>query len=219
MYLGYWRLQIVMKMMIVGITGSFGAGKSTVAGFFKKQGAFVFDADKIAHEALLKKAACYEKIVKIFGNKILKENGEIDRRCLGRIVFDDKLLLKKLCDIIHPYVIKRIKRDIKGLRRIKGSAAAVLDASLLIEAGLRGLVDKLIVVKAGSRRQIERCRKNYGLSGKEVMARIKSQMPIGEKIRFADFVIDNSKSKKRTRGEARKIWERIRPRTIRKKRI
>ena len=206
-------------MMIIGITGSFGTGKTIVAAFLKALGAKVLDADKIAHEALLPKTITYKKIVKIFGNKILKENDEIDRRCLGRIVFDDKLLLKKLCNIIHPYVIKRIKRDIKGLKRINNNAVIVLDIPLLVEAGLQGLVDKLIVVKAGSRQQIERCRKNYGLSGEEVLARIKSQMPIGEKIRFADFVIDNSKSKERTRGEVRKIWERIRPRTIRKKRI
>ena len=212
--------------LIVGITGGFGTGKTTAAAFFKALGAKVLDADKIAHEALLKEATghrpqatCYKKIVKIFGKEILRKDKGIDRKKLGLIVFGNKTLLKRLNSIVHPYVIKRIKEGVKEIRRLKTKTVVVLDAPLLIEAGLRGLVDKLIVVKAGSRQQIERCRKNYGLSGEEVLARIKSQMPIGEKIRFADFVIDNSKSRERTRGEVRKIWERIRPRTIRKKRI
>lgn len=203
------------RCLIIGVTGSFGTGKSTVAGFFKKQGARVFDADKIAHEALFVRC---EKIVKIFGKGVLKKDGEINRKKLGEIVFKNKALLRKLNSIVHPYVIKRIKEEIKKIRRSKKQTVVVLDVPLLIEAGLQGLVDKLIVVKAGLGQQIERCRKDYNLSGNEILERINAQMPIREKIRFADFVIDNSKSRERTRGEVKKIWERIQPRTIRKKR-
>ncbi len=202
--------------LIVGVTGSFGTGKSTVAGFFKKQGARVFDADKIAHEAL---SVRYKKIVKIFGKGILKKDKEIDRKKLAKVVFGNRELLTTLNSIVHPYVIKRIKEGVKKIRRLKTKTVVVLDVPLLIEAGLQGLVDKVIVVKAGSRQQVERCRKSYGLCRNEALARIHSQMPIRKKIRFADFVIDNSKSKERTKGEVRKIWERIRPQTIREKRI
>lgn len=212
--------------LIIGVTGSFGTGKSTVAGFFKKQGACVFDADKIAHEALLRKSTvhgprstCYKKIVKIFGKEILKKNKEIDRKKLAKVVFRNKKLLNTLNSIVHPYVIKRIKDGVKRQRRLKSQTVVVLDVPLLIEAGLQGLVDKVIVVKAGLRQQIERCRKSYGFSRGKVLERINAQMPIKEKIRFADFVIDNSKGKERTRGEVKKIWERIRPQTIQKKRI
>jgi dephospho-CoA kinase len=200
------------------VTGGFGAGKSTVAGFFKRRGARVFDADKIAHEALMPGSPTYARIARVFGSGILRKNKEVDRNKLAKVVFESGALLKKLNDIVHPYVVKRIKSGIKNVKRGGPEAVIVLDVPLLIEAGLQGMVDKVIVVKAGLGQQVERCRRSCNLSRDEVLARISSQMPVREKIRFADFVIDNTKSKERTRREVKKIWERIRPRTIRKKR-
>jgi dephospho-CoA kinase len=115
-------------------------------------------------------------------------------------------------------VIRRIKEGVKKIRRANTETVIVLDVPLLIEAGLQGLVDRLIIVKAAQQQQIARCLKDYGLTRKDILARIKAQMPIKEKIRFADFVIDNSGTLERTKKEVRKIWERIQPRTIQRKR-
>jgi dephospho-CoA kinase len=213
-------------MTIIGLTGGFGTGKSTVAAFFRKRGAVVIDADALAHETLLKKVTrlpghqitCYKRIVKVFGNRILNKNREIDRKKLAAIVFADKKLLNKLNGIVHPHVIRRMKGEVKKIRRADKNAVVVLDIPLLIEAGLEGLADKIVVVKAGLRQQLERCRKSLGLSEAKALARIKAQMPLRKKIRLADFVIDNSGSKERTKGEVRRIWERIRRPTIRKRR-
>jgi len=207
------------KVVVIGVTGSLGTGKTLVAGFFKDLGAAVLDADKIAHGALSPKAGTYKRILKIFGSQILKKGGSVDRRLLGKIVFDNKALLKKLCDIIHPYVIKIINREIRRIKREARRPAIILDIPLLVEANLMGLIDFLIVVKIGRKQQIERCRKETELSAKEISARIGAQMSLAKKARFADFLIDNSKTEKQTKGEVKKIWAEIQQQTVRKKRI
>lgn len=196
-------------MKVIGVTGSFGMGKTTVAGFFKDLGAVVLDADEIAHKALLPKSAACKKILKIFGNAILNKHKEIDRESLGKLVFKDESLLRKLCRIIHPVVIKDIKIQIKRIKEKTSDAVVVLDVPLLIEADLINLVDKLIVVKTNKKIQISRCRKKTGLDEKEILARIKAQMPLREKIRFSDFIIDNNRTKSQTKREVKKIWEKI----------
>jgi len=213
-------------VITIGITGSFGTGKTTVAEYFKALGAKVLDADKIAHETLLKKVTghkspvtCYKKIVKIFGKKILKKNKEIDRKKLGKIVFRDRTLLKKLNSIIHPYVIKKIKKGIEEIKMENSKAMIVLDIPLLVETGLLGLVDKLVVVNASRNAQIDRCRKKTGLARTEILARITAQAPLKRKVRISDFVIDNNGTEKQTKREVEKVWERMQPQTARKKRI
>lgn len=196
-------------MRIIGVTGGFGTGKTTVAGFFKRFGVIVLDADKIAHDAISPKGAACKKVLKIFGKKILRKDKEINRRRLGEIVFRNKPLLGRLCGIIHPAVIKDIKEKIKAIKKQRPNAVVILDIPLLVEAGLLDLIDKLIVVKADKRLQISRCRKKTGLSGKDILARIKAQMPIKEKIRVSDFIIDNSGTKKQTKKEVKKLWEKI----------
>lgn len=206
-------------MTVIGVTGSFGTGKTTVAGMFKKLGAVVFDADKIAHEAFLPGSETYKKTLKIFGRGILRSDGEIDRRQLGRIVFTDKSRLERLCGIVHPYVIRKIRRGINGVRRGNSAATVVLDIPLLIEAGLLSLIDKLIVVKTDQRTQIKRCQQRSGLNRKAILARTRAQMPLRGKIRFSDFIIDNTGTKQKTKREVRKVWEEIQQQAVRKKRI
>ena len=205
-------------MKVIGITGGFGTGKTTVARIFKGLGAVVLDADEIAHKVISRSRPAYKRIVKIFGGGILK-NKKIDRKRLGEIAFQNKALLRKLCKIIHPLVIRKIKEEISRLKRKAPAAVVVLDVPLLIEAGLLRMVDELIVVKASRNLQIKRCQEKTGKKRQDILARIKAQMPINEKIRFSDFVIDNSGTRNRTKGKVRKIWEQIQQRIIRKKRI
>jgi dephospho-CoA kinase len=167
--------------MIIGITGNFGSGKTTVAKAFGRMGYFVIDADKIGHDILKKEA--YAKVVKAFGKGILK-NRKIDRKKLGQIVFNDKSKLRKLNKITHPIIIKNINKKIKSLKNKK----IIIDAAVLIEAKWYKICDKVIVVKISKENQLKRAKnKEYA------KAIIKNQMSQTKKLKYADFVIDNDK--------------------------
>ncbi|OGX15105.1 MAG: dephospho-CoA kinase [Omnitrophica WOR_2 bacterium GWC2_44_8] len=168
--------------MIIGITGSIGTGKTTVAGIFKSLGAYVIDADKLVHRIL--DAPLRKKI--------------------GRYVFKDSLALKRLCGILHPIVKREIALEIKKNRSRK---VIVIDAPLLIEANVHKKCDSVIVVKASYQKQLERARGNLALSLKQVKERLKQQLPMREKIAMADFVIDNGGSLRNTEKQVKKIWK------------
>jgi len=187
--------------MIIGITGSFGTGKSTVARMFRDLGALVLDADKIAHKLIRPGTPSYSLIVSCFGKGVICEDRRISRPKLGKMVFGNKKLLKKLNDILHPVVIKEIKARAGSAR----SRPIVIDAPLLIEAQLTGLVDTLIVVKTSRNTQISRS----GMGSSEALKRIKAQLPLSEKIKMADFVIDNEGSLLQTKRQVKDIWKQI----------
>ena len=189
--------------MVIGITGSFGTGKSFVASVFRSLGAKVVDADRMAHEVIRKGTPEYRRIVKGFGKNILTGRGEIDREKLGEVVFSDVALLRKLTGIVHPEVIRKIRRSVEAAGK---KDIVVIDAPLLIEANLSKLIDKLVVVKCSKRRQIERCQEKFCLQKKEILRRIRNQMPLSKKLKMADIVIDNSLTKAHTKKQVRKVW-------------
>jgi len=195
------------KKLIIGITGSFASGKTSVARMFKSYGAYLIDADKIAHINFKPGTEAYRKLVKEFGQAILSKGKAVDRGKLAKIVFNNNKLLQKLNKIIHPAIIRNIKSRVKHSKK----RIIVLDAPLLIEAGLRSIADKLIVVKANKEIQIKRAIQKIGISRKEALQRIRSQMPLSAKVRLADFVIDNNgrieKSKKQVRAIRRLLWK------------
>jgi len=189
------------KNIVLGITGGFGSGKTTVARIFKSFGAKLIDADKIAHRVLNRGGKAYKKIINTFGRDILKKNRQIERQKLAKIVFNNKNLLKRLNGIIHPEVIRIIKNEIKVSR----AKVIVLDAPLLLEAGLERMVDKLIVVKITKGRQIKRIKNKTSLSKADILKRIASQIPLRAKMRLADFVIDNSGTVEKTKEQVGQI--------------
>ena len=193
-------------MKVIGVTGNFGTGKTFVASIFASLGAKVLDADRIAHDAIKPGMPAYRRIVGIFGSSILDNKGNIERKRLARIVFSSKEDLRRLNRIVHPEVIKVIKRKIA---RAGKARVVVIDAPLLIETNLTGLVDKLIVVKSSKRAQIERCTKKFCIKKEDVLKRMGHQIPIGEKIKMADFVIDNNGTRSETKTEVRKVWRRM----------
>lgn len=193
-------------MKVIGITGNFGTGKSFVASIFKELGAHVIDADKVAHETIKKGTPEYRKVVGVFGKEILDKDGDIDRKELAGIVFSDSDKLKKLNSIIHPAVITYIR---KRIRKAHGKALVVIDAPLLIEAGLTGILDSLIVVKSSRAEQIKRCVSKFKMKKEEVLKRIENQMPMSEKIRLADFVIDNSGTRSQTKKQVMNLQKEI----------
>ncbi|MCM8790759.1 MAG: dephospho-CoA kinase [Candidatus Omnitrophica bacterium] len=193
-------------MKVIGLTGSFGTGKTFVASLFKSKGAKVLDADAIAHECITKGTPVFKKIVRAFGKRVLRPRGEIDRKKLAKIVFGNKKALARLNSLVHPEVIQKLRARI---RRCGPEDIVVIDAPLLIEAGAKELVDKLIVVTCPKKRQIERCVKKFRIKRQEVMKRIASQIPLKRKIKIADFVIDNGKTKNATKRQVEKLWKEI----------
>lgn len=187
--------------MRLGITGSFGSGKTTVAGMFAGLGAGVIDADKITH-ALLQDAGVKQRIKNIFGAKVFF-GSRIDREKLGETVFKNKRLLDKLCGILHPRVIREIER-ISRRSKINGRPI-IIDAPLLLEAGLGKKMDAVIVVYAPRKAQLRRLREK-GYTYSQVCSRIRMQLPLREKLKSADYVIDNGNGLEQTEKQVKKIW-------------
>ena len=177
---------------IIGITGSIGSGKTAIAKIFSKHHFTRIDADEIAHQIIKKKSYAYKKIIKEFGNGILDKKRNIDRKKLGNIVFNSDKKLKKLNSIMHPIIVREIKNQIKKIQGKCGdNAKIVIDAPLLLETKTKNLVENIIVVKSDKNKSIKRLVKKFP---KERIEKIlKSQMPLNEKLKHADFVIDNSK--------------------------
>ncbi len=172
--------------MILGVTGSIGAGKTTVAMLFKKLGAYVIDADKIVHQLL----------------------DEPTRKRLGSFIFEDDMALKKLCTLLHPIVKKIIL--LKAQKNIS-EKIIVIDAPLLIESSLHKKCDYVVVVKSPYKKQLERARKNLSISVYQIRKRLQLQMSLREKLAVADFVIDNSGSFKNTEKQVKEVWKKIQP--------
>lgn len=191
--------------LILGITGSFGSGKSIVAGLFASSKAKVIDADKIAHLVIRRGSRAYKRICLVFGKEVIGKNKEIDRRKLAQAAFRNKNSIKKLNSIVHPEVIRIIKRKIKAVK----SGIVVLDAPLLIEAGLKKLVDKLIVVETAREEQIRRIRSKTHLSRSQILKRIKYQVSLSRKVGLADFIIDNNGSLEETKRRVKKISKKL----------
>lgn len=196
-------------MLVVGLTGGFGTGKTTVANMFKELGARIVDADKIAHDVIRNKKDIIKKIVCIFGRTILRKDGLINRRRLGEAAFIDKKNIKALMALIHPEVKLKINIILDRIRQRDEKVVVVLDVPLLIEADMHSIVDVVIVVTADEAIQLKRCKARTGLSMGAIKRRIAFQLPIREKTGFAEFVIDNSGDRGKTRRQVRRIWERL----------
>ena len=194
------------RKTIVGVTGSFSSGKTTVTELLKAADILVIDADKIARRLTKPGEACYRRIVSSFGKGILTKDGSIDRRKLAEKAFINKLTVDKLNRAVHPEVIKSIKEKIRTCAKQK----IILDAPLLIEAGLHNAVDRLVVVDIGETEQLKRAKSRSGLNHYQILKRAKRQIPLSCKVRMADFVIDNNGSIKKTKFQVdkirRKLW-------------
>jgi dephospho-CoA kinase len=191
------------RRIVIGVTGGFGSGKTTVSGVFESLGARVIDADNVAHRLLRRNKRVYRRIVSAFGTGILKKGKEIDRAKLATLVFASPDSLKKINRITHPEIIREIGEKIRYYGK---KEAVVLDAPLLIEAGLANMVDKLVVVNINRNTQIERLYQNTSLDKADILRRIRSQIPLSAKVRMADFVIDNNGAVQDTRKQVKMVW-------------
>ncbi len=196
-------------MVVIGVTGSVGMGKSTVAGMFKRLGAVVLDADEIAHQVMEPKRLAWRQIVAVFGEGVLNEDQTVNRRRLAAIVFPDPERRKRLERIIHPQVLRAIRQQLHRLRRARRVRAVVLDIPLLVEVGAQELVDALVVVTAPPEVQRERLTQKYGWSEEDINARVAAQWDLAAKAALADYVVDNSDGVDATRTQVKRIWNQL----------
>lgn len=185
--------KIFTSEMIIGITGSIGSGKTTVAKLFSRHHFNRIDADEIGHKLMQKNLPIRKKLTNFFDNEILDRNNDVDRKKLGDIVFSNGDKLIKLNSIMHPLIIREIKAQINEIKNKCGSLAKIIiDAPLLLETNAKSLVDKIIVVKCDERKIFDRLSKKF--SKEKIENILKSQMPLKEKLKHADFIIDNNES-------------------------
>ena len=195
--------------MIIGVTGGIGSGKSTVAGFFEKWGASVIDVDKLGWRVLEEKQ---QEIKKVFGDKIFQvhrilRNGKIDRKKLGRIVFENPEKKKIFDSIVHPPLIKELEKQLLTLNS-QLSTLVFVDCALIYEWRINNWFDKIILVTSDYPKKLQRLM-NSGYTQKEAEDRIHSQLPDSEKKKTADWIIENN-SNLRTLGQnAKRIWDSI----------
>jgi len=195
-------------MLRVGLTGGIACGKSTVAAILREYGIIVIEADLLAHKLIEPGHVAYVDVVREFGKGVLNADGMVDRAKLGAIVFANPGKLERLNQIVHPHVIDAAERRMAELARQEGSAVAVVEAALLIEAGYAERFDRLVVVWCRPEQQRERLLAR-GLTPAQVEQRISAQMPIEQKRRMATDEIDCSGSLASTRQQVEQLAARL----------
>jgi dephospho-CoA kinase len=193
-------------MLHVGLTGNIASGKSYTASLFAELGVHIIDADRIAHELLPCGAKTYHKIVEAFGAQILDKHMNIDRRRLAHLVFFDENQRLLLNSLTHPDIHEEILRRISDLEQQWSRGIIMVDAALMVETGGYKRYHCLVVVACDPLLQLSRLMSRDALTEKEAKARISSQMPIEEKIKLADYVIDNSGTLKQTHDQVDDVY-------------
>ena len=197
--------------LIVGLTGGIACGKTTVAELLAQHGADVIDLDEIGHRLLKKDSPVFDQIVKAFGKEVLDESGDISRAKLGRIVFHYSECRLRLNQITHPAIIEQSWTEAQRMAALGTERIIIIDSPLLIEAGMQDIVDIVVVVISDKKTQLDRLiqrgiKQKKPLRVKEAQARIHSQMPLSEKIKYADFVVENNGGLDELKTKVAKLW-------------
>jgi dephospho-CoA kinase len=205
-------------MLIAGLTGGVASGKTAVSQTLKEEGAYIIDADQIARELVLPHKPAWSELITAFGQEILQEDGSIQRKKLADKVFADPKQRKLLNQILHPRIKEEMDRRAKEIGKKDPEAIVVIDAPLLIELGDHREMDKVIVVTSTQAQQIGRLKDRDGTNPEEALNIISSQMPLKEKLKFADYVIRNEGSMEETQNRAREVYQELKKIALQKKR-
>ena len=193
-------------MLNVGLTGGIASGKSTVSRILAEKGAVLIDFDEMAHAVQDPGGPVWREIIRHFGREMLLEDGTIDRRKLGETVFADREKRELLNRLVHPAIFEEWQRRLAEIRARRADAIVVSDIPLLIEAGMKEMVDLVLLVCITPEEQIRRVMARDGFSREEAERRLAAQMPIDEKLRSADIVIRNEGSPEETRWAVSTVW-------------
>lgn len=195
-------------MIVIGLTGGIGTGKTTVSQMLAGLGATVIDADKLGHEALRPGSPVWQELVEAFGPGILKADRQIDRAKLGEVVFNNPEALKRINAITHPRLYRMVENQIEDYRK-QGVGVVVVEAAALIEANWLALMDEIWVTVASQECVLERVKKRSNFNGEQIMARIRSQISSDERIKHATVVIDTDCTLEGVRERVEKEWNRL----------
>lgn len=198
-------------MRLVGLTGGIGSGKSQVSAILARVGAPVIDADRLAREVERRGEPAWRQIIRLFGWPVLAWDGELDRRKLGRIIFEDSGWRERLNAVVHP-AVHRLMRSLVDEYEAQGETVVVLDVPLLIEVGLDRWVDEVWVVYATPEQQVARVCRRDNIGAAEASRRVAAQMALTDKLKRADRVIDNSGRPEDLEAQVLDLWNDVRAR-------
>jgi dephospho-CoA kinase len=200
-------------LILVGLTGGIGSGKTTVAGMLARLGAVVVDADELAREALEPGTRVFNHVTDLFGEEILTADGRIDRMALARVVFSDEEKRRALESITHPEVFRLLAETVEKFRDTDD--VVVFDAPLIIETGFHEAVDLLVVVTAPVEQRIERVRRDRGMSEAEAAVRIAAQADPEARDAAADVLIHNDGDLEVLEARVGELWDQLSARSRR----
>lgn len=193
-------------MIVIGLTGGIGTGKSEVARILQELGAVIINADQVGHQAYAPNSETWREVVEAFGEEILQPSGEIDRRKLGSIVFADPRQLTRLNGIMHPRMARMVAQQIESLRG-RDVPAVVVEAAILFEAGWESLVQEVWTAEAPEGVVVQRLQARNGWDEAEVKKRISTQMSPTERSRRADVVVENAGDLATLERRVKSLWE------------
>lgn len=199
-------------MLVIGLVGGIGSGKSVASAILAELGAEIINADLVGHEVYEPTKPGFDAIVSEFGTGVVGADGRIDRKQLGALVFADDAKLARLNAIVHPLIRAEIERRIERARAADAVRAVVVEAAILLEAGWRPLVDQVWVISASREDVVERLASQRGMAEGEAAARMAKQMTDGARRSVADVVIENSGSLDDLRARLAGLWQTLVPR-------
>lgn len=197
-------------MLLVGLTGGIGSGKTTVASLLETRGAVVFDADLLARDAIAPGTPGHERVLERFGPNVLAPGGGIDRDALAALVFADPAARRDLEAIVHPEVRRLFAESVEAYEGT--DAVVVFSAPLLVETGMHTAFEVLVVVSAPTDTQVDRLLRDRGMSESAIRQRIDAQLPLEEKAAVADILIDNEGTLEELEGQVDRVWDELRTR-------
>ena len=193
------------KFLLVGLTGGIATGKSTVAEMLRQRGSVVIDADVLAREVVEPGQPALGRITEEFGRAVLQPDGRLDRKRLGTMVFADAARRQRLEQITHPAIRERFRHRLQELTEQGFCGLAIFDAAVMIESGNYKNMDRLIVVATDEDTQIARLMAREGIDHDEALRKVRSQMPVAEKAKLADYVIENAGDRAATEAQVQRV--------------
>jgi len=182
--------------VLVGLTGCIGAGKSLAASFFLEQGAYIIDADKICRQLVKPGKPAWKEIFDTFGSEYFNPDDSLKRKKLADLIFENNNKRIALEEILHPRVIVEEKVRYQSYQKINPNAVVIIDAALLIESGNHKTTDRVIVIRSNEELQIQRVIKRSAESRESIKKRLEQQMPLEEKLKYADYILYNESDQK-----------------------
>lgn len=207
-------MTISSENLLLGVTGGIGSGKSTVASMLKEKGVPTVDFDILAREVVEPGKKAFNDIVDYFGSRVVADDGTLDRKRLSKIVFGDGDERKKLESFTHPPIFEAFSTRINAISKDHPGGVIQVVIPLLLEANLQHLFDRILVVYVPREIQLKRLVDRDKITDEGAVLIMKSQIPLDEKIKFADFVVDNSSTLDKTREQVEDVWNALNKVTI-----